>query len=98
MVTTGGTMGLRSLSKRWNVASLSWGGKDVRPGSSRAATMKLSERYDPKSVEPTWQERWEKAGLFRADARPDAPKKYVLEMLPYPSGSMPVSYTHLRAH
>jgi leucyl-tRNA synthetase len=50
--------------------------------------MKLSERYDPKSVEPTWQERWEKAGLFRADARPDAPKKYVLEMLPYPSGSM----------
>src|SRR5678816_650755 len=50
--------------------------------------MKLSERYDPKSLESTWQERWEKAGLFRADARPDAPKKYVLEMLTYPSGSM----------
>ncbi|MGZ6141600.1 MAG: leucine--tRNA ligase [Myxococcaceae bacterium] len=50
--------------------------------------MKLSERYDPKSLEPTWQERWEKTGLFRADARPQAPKKYVLEMLPYPSGSM----------
>ena len=50
--------------------------------------MKLSARYDPKSLEPTWQARWEKAGLFRADARPGAPKKYVLEMLPYPSGSM----------
>ncbi|MGZ6162358.1 MAG: leucine--tRNA ligase [Myxococcaceae bacterium] len=50
--------------------------------------MKLSERYDPKSLESTWQERWEKTGLFRADARPQAPKKYVLEMLPYPSGSM----------
>ncbi|HTS80667.1 MAG TPA: leucine--tRNA ligase [Myxococcaceae bacterium] len=50
--------------------------------------MKLGERYDPKSLEPTWQARWEKSGLFRADARPDAPKKYVLEMLPYPSGSM----------
>ena len=50
--------------------------------------MKLSERYDPRSLEATWQERWESAGLFRADARPDAPKKYVLEMLPYPSGSM----------
>ncbi len=50
--------------------------------------MKLSERYDPKSLEPIWQSRWEEAGLFRADARPDAPKKYVLEMLPYPSGSM----------
>jgi leucyl-tRNA synthetase len=50
--------------------------------------MTLSERYDPKSLERTWQERWEKAGLFRADSRPDAPKKYVLEMLPYPSGSM----------
>jgi len=50
--------------------------------------MKLSERYDPKSLEPAWQDRWEQAGLFRADARPEAPKKYVLEMLPYPSGSM----------
>ena len=50
--------------------------------------MKLSERYDPKALETTWQERWEKEGLFHADARPDAPKKYVLEMLPYPSGSM----------
>ena len=50
--------------------------------------MKLAERYDPKGLEPTWQTRWEQAGLFRADARPEAPKKYVLEMLPYPSGSM----------
>ena len=50
--------------------------------------MKLSEQYDPKSLEPAWQARWEQSGLFRADARPDAPKKYVLEMLPYPSGSM----------
>jgi leucyl-tRNA synthetase len=50
--------------------------------------MKLGERYDPKALEPTWQSRWEEAGLFRADTGADAPKKYVLEMLPYPSGSM----------
>jgi leucyl-tRNA synthetase len=50
--------------------------------------MKLSERYDPKTLEPVWQARWEASGLFRADARPGAPKKYVLEMLPYPSGTM----------
>ncbi len=37
--------------------------------------MKLSERYDPKSLEPTWQERWEEAGLFRADARPRRPEE-----------------------
>jgi leucyl-tRNA synthetase len=50
--------------------------------------MKLSERYNPKTLEPVWQARWEASGLFRADARPAAPKKYVLEMLPYPSGTM----------
>ena len=48
----------------------------------------MNERYEPKAIEPKWQARWAKEGVFRADARPGAPKKYVLEMLPYPSGSM----------
>jgi leucyl-tRNA synthetase len=48
----------------------------------------MNERYEPKAIEPKWQARWDAEGVFRADARPGAPKKYVLEMLPYPSGSM----------
>ncbi|QAT84127.1 leucyl-tRNA synthetase [Corallococcus coralloides] len=48
----------------------------------------MNERYEPQSIEGKWQTRWEEEGLFRAGRRPDAPKKYVLEMLPYPSGQM----------
>ncbi|MBN8227368.1 leucine--tRNA ligase [Corallococcus macrosporus] len=50
--------------------------------------MAMNERYEPQSIEGKWQTRWEEEGLFRAGRRPDAPKKYVLEMLPYPSGQM----------
>ncbi|HEY8211872.1 MAG TPA: leucine--tRNA ligase [Myxococcaceae bacterium] len=48
----------------------------------------MNERYDFSTVESKWQARWEKDGLFRSGQRPTAPKKYVLEMLPYPSGKM----------
>jgi leucyl-tRNA synthetase len=48
----------------------------------------MNERYEPQAIEKKWQTRWEEAGVFRANTRPDAPKKYILEMLPYPSGKM----------
>jgi leucyl-tRNA synthetase len=50
--------------------------------------MAMNERYEPQAIEGKWQTRWEEAGVFRAGARPQAPKKYILEMLPYPSGAM----------
>src|SRR5512133_852179 len=50
--------------------------------------MSMNERYEPKSIEPRWQSRWEQAGAFRAGRRADAEKRYVLEMFPYPSGAM----------
>ena len=50
--------------------------------------MAMNERYEPQAIEQKWQSRWEKAEIFRAGKRPGAPKKYILEMLPYPSGKM----------
>ncbi|WP_434389382.1 leucine--tRNA ligase [Melittangium boletus] len=50
--------------------------------------MAMNERYEPQAIEAKWQQRWSEAGVFRAGTRPGAPKKYILEMLPYPSGKM----------
>jgi leucyl-tRNA synthetase len=44
--------------------------------------------YDPQSVEAKWQKVWEDQHAFWADPDPDRPKYYLLEMLPYPSGTL----------
>lgn len=44
--------------------------------------------YDPQSIERKWQQVWDQQGVFRAEADPARPKYYVLEMLPYPSGTL----------
>ncbi len=44
--------------------------------------------YDPQAIERKWRERWEREDAFHADVRPGQPKYYVLEMLPYPSGTL----------
>ncbi len=48
----------------------------------------MNERYEPSVIESKWQQHWEAKQLFRAGREPNKPKKYVLEMLPYPSGNM----------
>ncbi len=42
--------------------------------------------YDPKHIEPKWQQYWEVNGTFAAEVDPTKPKFYVLDMFPYPSG------------
>jgi leucyl-tRNA synthetase len=44
--------------------------------------------YDPQKIETKWQKRWAEARVFDSDVAPSKPKYYVLEMLPYPSGTM----------
>ena len=51
------------------------------------------ERYEPETIERKWQEVWEREQAFvvpnpRDPADEEAPRTYVLEMLPYPSGSL----------
>jgi leucyl-tRNA synthetase len=44
--------------------------------------------YNPQEIETKWQKRWAEARVFETEADPKKPKYYVLEMLPYPSGTM----------
>jgi len=44
--------------------------------------------YDFLSVEKKWQEKWAKDDLYKVGEDSQQPKKYVLEMFPYPSGEI----------
>ncbi|BCR05114.1 leucine--tRNA ligase [Desulfuromonas versatilis] len=46
----------------------------------------MEERYNPKSVESTWQSFWQKNKSFKVCEDPTRKKYYLLEMFPYPSG------------
>lgn len=45
-------------------------------------------KYDFKSIEEKWQQKWEKGKIYRVEETPDKPKYYCLEMFPYPSGNL----------
>ncbi|HTJ81158.1 MAG TPA: leucine--tRNA ligase [Polyangiaceae bacterium] len=45
------------------------------------------QRYDHAEVEPRWQRHWEENATFRATRTAGKPKRYLLDMFPYPSGA-----------
>jgi leucyl-tRNA synthetase len=45
------------------------------------------ERYTPSLIEAKWQAYWADHKTFRTPEDPKLPKKYILDMFPYPSGA-----------
>lgn len=45
------------------------------------------KRYNPKEIEPKWQQKWEESEIYKATEDTSKPKRYVLEYFPYPSGA-----------
>src|SRR6267378_4130367 len=43
--------------------------------------------YNPKAIEPRWQQFWEEHKTFRTSDTSNKPKYYILDMFPYPSGA-----------
>ena len=50
--------------------------------------IKMSERYDFKTIEEKWQTYWEDNKMFQVEEDSTKEKYYLLEMFPYPSGRL----------
>jgi len=54
----------------------------------RVTAERVTDRYEPEQVELKWQRVWDDERPFEVSNTPSEPKSYVLEQLPYPSGTL----------
>lgn len=61
--------------------------RQVMKMSSASPIVPTGRTYQHLEIEKKWQEYWDKHQTFKSKRRPGKPKKYILDMFPYPSGS-----------
>ncbi|MEM9290061.1 MAG: leucine--tRNA ligase [Acidobacteriota bacterium] len=64
----------------------------IAPSDQPPETITTPGTYDPATLEPRWRQLWDNAGLDHADIDESREGRFVLTMLPYPSGDLHIGH------
>jgi leucyl-tRNA synthetase len=72
-------------------------GDPEQGGAVAPSERRTRERYDPATIEPRWQARWDELGLYATDLEDGGkPRYYMLTMYDYPSGSLHIGHWYVK--